>query len=63
LSINRSLSRAKFAAEKGQVNSGELRNMIIQEINEAGGRIDYAEVRHEKSSLIYVYFGQIRTFE
>ena len=37
--------------------------MIIQEINEAGGRIDYAEVRHEKSSLIYVYFGQIRTFE
>lgn len=50
LSINRSLSRAKLAAEKGQTNCRELRDLVIQAIEEAGGRIDYAEVRQEKPS-------------
>jgi len=75
LSINRSLSRAKFAAEKGQVNSGELRNMIIQEINEAGGRIDYAEIVDQetleaveeiKSPVVFciaAWFGKVRLID
>lgn len=50
LSINRSLSRAKFAAEKGQTNCRELRDLVIQAIEEVGGRIDYAEVRQKKPS-------------
>uniref|UniRef100_A0A5B7BVE8 Pantoate--beta-alanine ligase n=1 Tax=Davidia involucrata TaxID=16924 RepID=A0A5B7BVE8_DAVIN len=49
LSINRSLSKAKFAAEKGQFNCGELRNSVIQAINEAGGRVDYAEIVDQES--------------
>lgn len=39
--------RVKSAAQKGQINSKELRESIVQEINEAGGKIDYAEVRLE----------------
>lgn len=50
LSINRSLSKAKLAVERGQVSSKELRNSVIQAIEEAGGKVDYAEVRF--SSLI-----------
>lgn len=50
LSINRSLSKAKFAVERGQVSSKELRNSVIQAIEEAGGKVDYAEVRF--SSLL-----------
>ncbi|CBI37277.3 unnamed protein product, partial [Vitis vinifera] len=49
LSINRSLSRAKFAAEKGQTNCRELRDLVIQAIEEAGGRIDYAEIVEQES--------------
>ena len=49
LSINRSLSRAKLAAEKGQTDCRELRDLVIQVVEEAGGRIDYAEVRREKT--------------
>lgn len=45
LSISRSLSRAKFAAQNGQISSRELRNSVTQAILEAGGEIDYAEVR------------------
>lgn len=48
LSINRSLSRAKLTAEKGQTNCRELRDLVIQAVEEVGGRIDYAEVRQEK---------------
>lgn len=44
LSINKSLLRAKSAAEDGQVHCEKLRNMVIQCITEAGGKIDYAEV-------------------
>lgn len=49
LSINRSLTKAKSAAEKGLVNCEELRNSVIQTILEAGGRIDYAEIVDQES--------------
>ncbi|CAA2999544.1 pantoate--beta-alanine ligase [Olea europaea subsp. europaea] len=45
LSISKSLFKAKFAAENGQNDCQELRNAVIQAIHEAGGKIDYAEVR------------------
>lgn len=45
LSINRSLSRAKFSAEKGESNCRKLRDLVVQAVEEAGGRIDYAEVK------------------
>ncbi|PNX81807.1 pantoate-beta-alanine ligase-like protein, partial [Trifolium pratense] len=45
LSINKSLSKAKSAVEDGQVQCEKLRNLVIQCITEAGGTIDYAEVR------------------
>lgn len=38
---------AKASVEKGQVNCRELRDLVIQEIHNAGGRVDYAEVRPE----------------
>ncbi|KAF2284500.1 hypothetical protein GH714_025865 [Hevea brasiliensis] len=44
LSINRSLLKAKSCAEKGQINCIELRDLVILAINEAGGKIDYAEI-------------------
>lgn len=47
LSINRSLFIAKSSAEKGQVNRNELRDLVIQAINDVWGRIDYAEARLE----------------
>jgi hypothetical protein len=50
------LSGAKSAAENGQVNCRELRNLVIQAVNSAGGRIDYAEVSHKTSSLPWCFF-------
>jgi hypothetical protein len=50
------LSGAKSAAENGQVNCRELRNLVIQAVNSAGGRIDYAEVSHKTSSLPLCFF-------
>lgn len=49
LSISRSLSRAKSAAEKGQVNCQNLKDSVIQAIQEAGGKIDYAEIVDQES--------------
>ncbi|KAJ7961499.1 pantoate--beta-alanine ligase [Quillaja saponaria] len=49
LSINRSLLRAKSAAEKGEIDCGKLRDLVIQAVNEAGGRIDYAEIVDQES--------------
>ncbi|KAJ8639196.1 hypothetical protein MRB53_015890 [Persea americana] len=49
LSINKSLSKAKFAAQNGQVSCVELRNSVIQAIVEAAGRIDYAEIVDQES--------------
>lgn len=75
LSINRSLSRAKLAAEKGQVNCRELRNIVVQAINEAGGRIDYAEIVDQetlevveeiKSPVVFcvaAWFGMVRLID
>jgi len=39
------LLKAKSAAEDGEVHCEKLRNLVIQCISEAGGRVDYAEVR------------------
>ncbi|ESR56869.1 hypothetical protein CICLE_v10021316mg [Citrus x clementina] len=49
LSISRSLFWAKSAAQKGQINCKELRELVIKEINGAGGRIDYVEVVNQES--------------
>ncbi|CAL5192031.1 unnamed protein product [Lathyrus oleraceus] len=49
LSINKSLSRAKSAAEDGQIQCEKLRNLVIQCITDAGGRIDYAEIVDQQS--------------
>ncbi|KAK9943151.1 hypothetical protein M0R45_008769 [Rubus argutus] len=49
LSINKSLSRARFFAEKGQISCKELTDLVIQAINEAGGRVDYAEIVDQDS--------------
>ncbi|KAL8055370.1 hypothetical protein ABFX02_04G051600 [Erythranthe guttata] len=49
LSISKSLSNAKFAAEKGQLNCKELRDSVIQAIQEAGGKVDYAEIVDQES--------------
>lgn len=45
LSISRSLYKAKSAVENGEVNCTELRKWVIQAIQDAGGKVDYAEVR------------------
>ncbi|KAF7825715.1 pantoate--beta-alanine ligase [Senna tora] len=49
LSISKSLLGAKSAAENGQVNCEKLRNLVIQAVSEAGGRIDYAEIVDQES--------------
>ncbi|XP_038886858.1 pantoate--beta-alanine ligase isoform X2 [Benincasa hispida] len=43
LSINRSLSKAKSAAERGELNCKRLKNLVVDEVREAGGELDYAE--------------------
>ncbi|KAK2360611.1 pantoate--beta-alanine ligase [Trifolium repens] len=49
LSINKSLSKAKSAAEDGQVQCEKLRSLVIECITEAGGTIDYAEIVDQHS--------------
>ncbi|KAL2470644.1 Pantoate--beta-alanine ligase [Abeliophyllum distichum] len=49
LSISKSLFKAKFAAENGQIDCQELRNAVIQAVHEAGGKIDYAEIVDQES--------------
>ncbi|KAF8388365.1 hypothetical protein HHK36_027031 [Tetracentron sinense] len=49
LSISRSLLRAKLDAQNGQIYSKEIRNLVIQAIHEAGGRVDYAEIVDQES--------------
>ncbi|TQD95984.1 hypothetical protein C1H46_018471 [Malus baccata] len=44
LCISKSLSKARSSAEKGQINCKELRELVVEAISEAGGRVDYAEV-------------------
>ncbi|KAK1308491.1 Pantoate--beta-alanine ligase [Acorus calamus] len=49
LSISRSLSKAKHNVQNGQHSCRELKKLVIQEITEAGGRLDYAEVVDQES--------------
>ncbi|PIA36190.1 hypothetical protein AQUCO_03400242v1 [Aquilegia coerulea] len=49
LSINRSLSRAKLAAENGQTSCRDLKDLVTQAMLEAGGIIDYAEIVDQES--------------
>ncbi|XP_020598193.1 pantoate--beta-alanine ligase [Phalaenopsis equestris] len=44
LSISRSLSKAKLAAEKGLKNCQHLKDLVRQTISEADGKIDYVEI-------------------
>lgn len=75
LSINRSLSKAKDTAEMGQKNSRDLINLVIESIQEAGGRIDYAEIVNQESLkavekitspvvfCIAAWFGKVRLID
>lgn len=75
LSINRSLSKAKDTAEMGQKNSRDLINLVIESIQEAGGRIDYAEIVDQESLkavekitspvvfCIAAWFGKVRLID
>ncbi|KAK1351246.1 Pantoate--beta-alanine ligase [Heracleum sosnowskyi] len=75
LSINRSLSKAKDAVEMGQINSRDLINSVIESIQEAGGRIDYAEIVDQESLkaveritspvvfCIAAWFGKVRLID
>lgn len=75
LSINRSLLKAKSCAEKGQRNCRELRNLVIQAIDEAGGKVDYAEIVDQesleaaeeiKSPVVFcvaAWFGKVRLID
>ncbi|GFP83017.1 pantoate--beta-alanine ligase [Phtheirospermum japonicum] len=49
LSISKSMSNAKSAAEHGQVDCKELRDSVIKAIHEAGGKVDYAEIVDQES--------------
>ncbi|GER55108.1 pantothenate synthetase, partial [Striga asiatica] len=49
LSISKSLSSAKFAAEQNQVDCKELRDSVVRAIQEAGGKVDYAEIVDQQS--------------
>lgn len=75
LSISKSLTRAKSAAEDGQVDCEKLRNLVIQCITEAGGRIDYAEIVDQQSLekvefikgpvvfCVAAFFGKVRLID
>ncbi|KAF5726598.1 pantoate--beta-alanine ligase isoform X1 [Tripterygium wilfordii] len=51
LSISRSLLRAKSSFKMGETNCRELKNLVIQAIDDAGGEIDYAEVVETESLM------------
>ncbi|KAA0054827.1 hypothetical protein IC582_008458 [Cucumis melo] len=75
LSINRSLSKAKSAAERGELNCKRLKNLVVDEIQEAGGELDYAEIVEQESLevveeikspvviLIAAWFGKVRLID
>ncbi|KAM7265705.1 hypothetical protein ACFE04_003388 [Oxalis oulophora] len=75
LSINRSLLRAKSAAESSQVKCAELRSSVTQAITDAGGKIDYAEIVDQESLeaveeiknpvvfCIAAWFGKVRLID
>ncbi|XVF81153.1 hypothetical protein PTKIN_Ptkin15bG0134000 [Pterospermum kingtungense] len=75
LSISKSLFRAKSAAEEGQVKCRELKDLAVQNITEAGGKIDYAEIVDQESLeaveeikspavfCIAAWFGKVRLID
>ncbi|VVA91459.1 unnamed protein product [Arabis nemorensis] len=75
LSISRSLAMAKASAAEGQTNCKELKDMIIQELVGAAGRIDYVEtvdqetlegVEEIKSGVVIcvaAWFGVVRLID
>uniref|UniRef100_A0A1D1XZZ9 Pantoate--beta-alanine ligase n=1 Tax=Anthurium amnicola TaxID=1678845 RepID=A0A1D1XZZ9_9ARAE len=75
LSINRSLSKAKVAAENGEKSCNELKSLVIQSITEAGGRVDYAEIVDQESLVmvelinrpvvlcVAAWFGKVRLID
>lgn len=75
LSISRSLSSAKSAAENGQINCRELKNLVTEAVNNAGGRIDYAEIVEQetleaveeiKNPVVFcvaAWFGKVRLID
>ncbi|XP_073004634.1 pantoate--beta-alanine ligase [Typha latifolia] len=75
LSINRSLTKAKSAALHGQNSSQEINDLIVQEICDAGGRIDYVEIVEQESLVpvenincpvvicVAVWFGNVRLID
>ncbi|XP_050367112.1 pantoate--beta-alanine ligase [Argentina anserina] len=75
LSISKSLSRARCSAEKGHISCRELTDSVIEEVNEAGGRVDYAEIVDQeslepveeiRSSVVFciaAWFGTVRLID
>ncbi|KAH1054672.1 hypothetical protein GLYMA_08G355700v4 [Glycine max] len=63
LSINKSLLRAKSSAEAGQVHSEKLRNLVVQCITDAGGKIDYAEILLPAVFFVAAWFGKVRLID
>ena len=51
------MSKAKSAAERGELNCKRLKNLVADEIQEAGGELDYAEV-----SLGWFKLGSVLTW-
>ncbi|KAJ8749491.1 hypothetical protein K2173_025686 [Erythroxylum novogranatense] len=49
LSVSRSLFKAKLSTTEGCKSSKSLRDMIIQTIEEAGGKVDYVEIVEQES--------------
>ncbi|OMO88901.1 Pantoate-beta-alanine ligase [Corchorus capsularis] len=75
VSISKSLLKAKSMAQGGQVKCGQLKDLAIQTITQAGGRIDYAEVVDQesleaveeiKSPVVFciaAWFGKVRLID
>ncbi|KAK6946965.1 LOW QUALITY PROTEIN: Pantoate-beta-alanine ligase [Dillenia turbinata] len=75
LAIYRSLSQAKSAAGNGQLNCRAVIDMVVQAINEAGGKTDYAEIVDQenleaveeiKSQVVFcvaAWFGKVRLID
>ncbi|KAK9733867.1 hypothetical protein RND81_04G098000 [Saponaria officinalis] len=49
LSINKSLSKAKHSVAQGLIKCKELRESLILAVEEAGGKVDYAEIVDQQS--------------
>lgn len=75
LSINRSLSQAKFAVQKEKHSCEDLKNLVVQTITKAGGKIDYVEIVEQESLIpvkkincpvvvcVAAWFGNVRLID